>query len=498
MKTNRSARSESDARAVNLDHLALESPEVSRPLLLRYGCAVATIALATWVRILFDPMVGDRVPFPTLLFAVLLTAWYGGVGPALAAVMLGGLSADCFLLPARVGSGFNGAARFVELSFYLTAGIGIAVHAGVLQAAFRKAIRKLHQAREALADTEERLRLTLRCSGVAVWSWDIARDVVEADDNCCVLFGLPLGKFPIPVEGSMALVHREDIARVRKEVAASVEDGVEFNTEFRVVRPDGALRYLAARGQVIPGDHGRPQRLTGVFWDLTGRVAAESKFRALLEAAPDAMVVTNREGKIVLVNGQVEKLFGYARAELLGQSVEILTPKRFRDKHSQQRANYHTSPQMRAMGAGPELFALRKDGTQIAVEISLSPWETEEGSLVCSAIRDITERKRVERSREQLATLVDCSDDAIIGKTLEGIIVNWNKGAERLYGYTGEEVIGKPVTMLLPPGRDGQAVFAAVRRTSDRRPSATAVLRILLHAVHRYLPGSQRTAIHGS
>ena len=100
-----------------------------------------------------------------------------------------------------------------------------------------------------------------------------------------------------------------------------------------------------------------------------------------------------------------------------------------------------------------ELYALRKDGTEFPVEISLSPLETEEGSLVSSTIRDITERKRVERSREQLASIVDYSDDAIIGKSLEGTIVNWNKGAERLYGYSAEEVIGKPISILLPPGR---------------------------------------------
>src|SRR5215469_12988748 len=180
------------------------------------------------------------------------------------------------------------------------------------------------------------------------------------------------------------------------------------------------------------------------------RSTEERRLRSLLDVAPDAMVVVDQVGRVVLVNTQTEKLFGYQQEEIVGHPVEVLIPERFRERHRGHRGKFSAEPRVRPMGAKLQLFGLRKDGTEFPVEISLSPIETAEGILVASAIRDITERKLAEESRLRLATIVQSSDDAIISENLDAVIESWNAGAQRIFGYTETEAIGQPITILIP------------------------------------------------
>jgi PAS domain S-box-containing protein len=174
----------------------------------------------------------------------------------------------------------------------------------------------------------------------------------------------------------------------------------------------------------------------------------DERFRRLLEAAPDAMVIVDGAGRMLLVNSQTEKLFGYAREELLNQPVEILIPEDFRGRHAQHREAYQEAPHLRPMGTGLELLGRRRDGTTFPVEISLSPLEEPGGVLVTAAIRDVTERKRAEealrQSEERLRSLVEeVKDYAIFMLDPTGRILSWNEGAQKIKGYAAEEIIGQ-------------------------------------------------------
>ena len=200
------------------------------------------------------------------------------------------------------------------------------------------------------------------------------------------------------------------------------------------------------------------------------------------------MVMVDAEGAIAMVNAQAERVFGYDRSEMLGRPIEMLIPARFNGRHPGLRNAFVKNPELRPMGAGRDLFARRKDGVEIPVEIGLNPIETASGVLVLSAILDITSRKADERALREsehrtraLAAIVESSEDAIIGSDLDGVITSWNRSAERIFGYAESEMIGQPLFRIAAPGyetemrdilrrvREGEKIdhYETVRRRAD-------------------------------
>jgi len=194
--------------------------------------------------------------------------------------------------------------------------------------------------------------------------------------------------------------------------------------------------------------------------------ASEEQYRIVTDTASDVVVTIDRHSTITYINAAAEKVFGYRAAELIGRSLTELMPARLRSLHRASFERYNSTGQRNMNWTNVELPGLHKDGHEIPLEISFSEFRREDKHLFTGIVRDVSERKRAEESQRWLATIVESSTDAIIGKTLDGIILSWNQAAERMYGYTAEEVIGRPITLLAPPERADEAerLLARVRQ----------------------------------
>jgi PAS domain S-box-containing protein len=189
--------------------------------------------------------------------------------------------------------------------------------------------------------------------------------------------------------------------------------------------------------------------------EIEQRKIAEEKFRGLLEAAPDAMIITNETGGIQLVNRQTEVLFGYTRTELIGKPVEILIPAEFHHKHVEHRTGYFTDPKARSVGNGLTLYGVRKDTTRLPVEISLAPLVIEGSTLITASVRDISarieEEEKLKKANKDFQLLVrSVKDYAIFMLDTNGRITSWNNGAENIKGYKEDEIIGQPLDIFYP------------------------------------------------
>jgi PAS domain S-box-containing protein len=194
---------------------------------------------------------------------------------------------------------------------------------------------------------------------------------------------------------------------------------------------------------------------------------SDALLRGLLAAAPDALIAVDPTGRIVFANDQAEWLFGWPKAELLAQPVEILVPERFRTGHPGLRAQYVSHPTKRPMGADLELWSCRRDGSEFPVEISLSSFETVDGLLVAAAIRDATAARR---SEQRFRAVLDAAPDATIGVSLSGRVELVNAQAERLFGWTAAELVGAQVEMLVPGGIDEKHVQHRADYAAEPRP----------------------------
>lgn len=274
------------------------------------------------------------------------------------------------------------------------------------------------------------------------------------------------------------LIQKKRTDELEYELSTRAKELKEANKKLRIQTDELEYEILTRAKELQETNeklHIQDNELKQAIEDLR---AAEEKFKGLVETAPDAFVIVNELGLIEVVNKQTENWFGYDRKELIGKAVELLIPERFRRPHVHLRSGFMEQPKTRPMGAGLDLYARRKDGTEFPVEISLSPMLTQQGKLVTSIIRDISEKKKNElalqelnqslerkvlertsqltkeiqerkKSEEHYRLIVEAVKDyAIYMLDPNGIILSWNTGAEKIKGYTASEVLGRHFSLF--------------------------------------------------
>jgi len=318
--------------------------------------------------------------------------------------------------------------------------------------------------------SEERFRLVVEAAPNAMIMVDADGRITLVNAQTEKLFGYPreelMGQ---PVEMLVPMGHRGGHPNLRqsyfqKPQTRSMGVGRDLNGLTR----DG--RQVPIEIGLNPIDTSEGLFVLASIIDITERKRAEERFRLVVEAAPNAMIMVDADGRITLVNAQTEKLFGYPREELIGQAVEMLVPMGNRQGHPDLRKGYFTQPQTRYMGVGRDLYGQTRDGRQVPIEIGLNPINTAEGLFVLASIIDITERKRAE---ERFRMVVEAAPNAMIMVDASGRVTLVNAQTEKLFGYPREELIGHPVEMLVPQG--GRAGHPKLRESYFHMPQTRSM-----------------------
>ena len=314
-------------------------------------------------------------------------------------------------------------------------------------AELEKEVKERRQAEEEARDKEERFRSFVE--GVQ----DYAMFMIDPDGHVQTW---NLGAERIKGYAAEEIVGRhfsrfytlEDRARRKPEEAVkTAAEAGKYESEGWWVRQDGSRFWGSTVLRPLYDAAGGLRGFATITRDLTQARVMEAKYQTLLDAAPDSILMYGSSGTVTYLNQRAEELFGYARAELMGQSVDLIIPERLRPERAKQRTWFFNTPASQALGTGGEYLCLHRDGHEFAVEATVRPLETLEGTLALAAIRDVTDRKKAEM---RFRNLLESAPDAMVIVNAEGWVELANLQMEKLFGYTRTEVVGQPVDLLVP------------------------------------------------
>jgi PAS domain S-box-containing protein len=335
-------------------------------------------------------------------------------------------------------------------------------------------ITERNRAAHALRTAEERMRFALEAAGVGIWDMDYTSGVVHWSEILESQYGLQPGTFGGTFEAFVACIHPDDREPVVETVWKAMTSGTDFSVLNRSIWPDGTVRWLSGAGRFLLGEHGEPVRGVGISQDITQRKRAEATLgqsekrkAAILDSVLDCIVTMDADGRVIEFNAAAERTFGYTNAEVIGRALtDLIIPPPFRCAHTAGLAHYLATGEGPLLGKLIEITAVRSDGSELPVELAITAIRSDQAPIFTGVLRDITARKQADETRARLAAIVDSSDDAIFSMALDATILTWNTGAERLYGYPANEVIGGSRVLLVPAGKSAE--FAAIMEKAAR------------------------------
>ena len=334
-----------------------------------------------------------------------------------------------------------------------------------------------------LLESQQQMALAVESAELGFWTWNPRREEIWASERTLNLFGRSRDT-GLSYEDFINAVHPDDRANVQDSIAAAALLPMEFRLEHRISRPDGSVRWVSTRGRSDADESGKSVRLSGAVIDISERKLADERFRLAVESSPTAMVMVNSAGIIVMANAQVERIFGYRREELVGKSVDMLIPRRFLDGHASHRAEFAGRPVARPMGAGRELFGLRKDGSEFRVDIGLNPIRTDEGSFVLTSITDVTDRvealEAARRSEKLFRTVANSAPVLIWMSGTDKLVTFLNAGWLAFTGRKLEDELGEGWAAGVHPD-DLQQCLKTYSRAFDARVDFEMEYRLRRH-----------------